>query len=411
MTEEATVSFRAEGPAEDRLRRLESVTDLALTQLGIDDLLDELLDRARELLDAHTAAILLLDESRQFLVATAARGIEEEVRQGSRVPLGLGFAGRIAASKHPVAISHVSPRTVVNPVLLYKGIRSMLGVPLLSDGEVLGVLHVGSLVQREFTREETELLELAADRAANALVAERSRSDSAAAVALQRSLAPQRLPVVPGLDLAARYVPGNRAGVGGDWYDVFELPDANLGIAIGDVMGHGLGAATVMGRVRSALRAYALEGAEPHTVLARLDDYIQHFEPAMVVSALYAVLHTETWTIELACAGHVPPVLACPSGDSLLLDGESGVLLGAPTDESRRSLTTTLDPGAALCLFTDGLVERREEDLAASLEHLRRMLGPEPRSADMVCADVMARVVGDRTSDDDIAMLVLRREV
>ncbi len=410
MAEEATVPVPTDEPVEDRLRRLEAVTDLALTQLDIDDLLDELLERVRELLDAHTAAILLLDDSGQFLVATAARGIEEEVRQGSRVPLGLGFAGTIAATRRPVAISQVSPRTVVNPVLLYKGIQSMLGVPLLADGHVLGVLHVGSLVQREFTAEETDLLELAADRAANALVAERSRTDSAAAVALQRSLGPQRLPQVSGLDLAARYVPGSRAGVGGDWYDVFELPDGRLGVTIGDVMGHGLAAATVMGRVRSALRAYALEARAPHQVLAQLDDYIQHFEPGMVVSALYAVVDLDTWAVQLACAGHVPPVLSCASGSSVLLDGESGVLLGAPTDEPRRSLSTTLEPGSALCLFTDGLVERRSEDLTVSLEHLRRTLAPAADSADMLCADVMARVVGDRASDDDIALLVLRRE-
>ena len=410
MTEEATVPVPMGDPVEDRLRRLEAVTDLALTHLDIDELLDELLERVRDLLDAHTAAILLLDDSRQFLVATAARGLEEEVRQGSRVPLGLGFAGRVAATKRPVAIQQVSPRTVVNPVLLYKGVQSMLGVPLLADGEVLGVLHVGSLVQRNFTAEETELLELAADRAANALMAERSRTDSAAAVALQRSLSPQQLPAVTGLDLAARYVPGSRSGVGGDWYDVFELPGGRIGIAIGDVMGHGLGAATVMGRVRSALRAYALTAEEPHEVLAHLDDYIQHFEPGMVVSALYAVLRPDDWTLQLACAGHVPPILAGPDGESALLDAESGVLLGAPADDPRRSLTGTLSRGASLCLFTDGLVERRHEDISVSLERLRRTLAPGAESADLLCADVMARVVGDRASEDDIALLVLQRE-
>lgn len=410
MAEEATVPVPAGAPVEDRLRRLEAVTDLALTHLHIDELLDELLERVRELLHVHTAAILLLDESRQFLVATAARGIEEEVRQGSRVPLGLGFAGRVAASKRPVVIHKVSPRTVVNPVLLYKGVHSMLGVPLLSDGEVLGVLHVGSLVHREFTAEETALLELAADRAASALVAERSRSDSAAALALQRSLAPQRLPQVRGLDLAARYVPGSRSGVGGDWYDVFELPGNRMGIAIGDVMGHGLGAATVMGRVRSALRAYALTAGEPHEVLAQLDDYVQHFEPGMVVSALYATLGREDWTLQLACAGHVPPVMTFADGTAALLERESGVLLGVPTDEARRSMNTTLNPGAALCLFTDGLVERRQEDLVVSLERLRRTLAPGAESADLLCADVMARIVGDRANDDDIALLVVRRD-
>jgi sigma-B regulation protein RsbU (phosphoserine phosphatase) len=149
-----------------QLRRIESVTDAALAHLNVEDLLVELLDRVRELLEVDTAAVLLLDSSGQQLVATVARGIEAEVRQGIRIPLGKGFAGRIAAEKQPVIIEQVDHTNVLNPVLLEHGICSLLGVPLLSSGTVLGVLHVGTLVPRGFTDDDVSLLQIVADRVA-----------------------------------------------------------------------------------------------------------------------------------------------------------------------------------------------------------------------------------------------------
>src|SRR3954451_84988 len=121
---------------EDRLRRIEQITDTTLSHLSVEDLLNELLDRVRGLLEADTAAVLLLDPSGTYLVATAARGLEEEVRQGVRIPLGKGFAGRVAAEKTAVRIAHVDHRNVLNPLLLARGIRSLLGVPLLIGGAV-----------------------------------------------------------------------------------------------------------------------------------------------------------------------------------------------------------------------------------------------------------------------------------
>jgi signal transduction histidine kinase len=153
----------------DYVRRLQSVTDAALAHLQLDALLDALLDRTRELLDVDTCAILLLDEETNELVARAALGIEEEVEQGVRIPVGSGFAGRIAADKEPVILDDVDHADVMNPILHEKGIKSMLGVPLVVEGEVLGVLHVGSLVYRSFQPEEVELLQLVGDRAALAI--------------------------------------------------------------------------------------------------------------------------------------------------------------------------------------------------------------------------------------------------
>jgi phosphoserine phosphatase RsbU/P len=254
----------------EKLRDIQSITDAALSMLDPRALLDALVDRAKEALQADTSAILLLDRRSGQLVATAASGLEEEVRQGVRIPVGRGFAGRIAAQGRPVVLDEVDHTKVINPILLDKGIRSLMGAPLLAEGRVIGVLHVGTLSPRAFTDDDVDLLQLAADRAAVAVQALTAQLDRATTEALQRSLLPSALPAVGGLEMAARYVPGT-GKVGGDWYDVFPLPGGEVCAVIGDVAGTGLAAAVIMGRIRSSLQSYALQTADPAEVLDRLD--------------------------------------------------------------------------------------------------------------------------------------------
>src|SRR6202035_1364929 len=148
--------------------------------------LEELLTRVLEIVDADTAAVLLLDAGGDHLVARAACGLEEEVRQGVRVPVGEGFAGAIAATKRPVVLEQVGPTTVTNPILWEKGIRVMLGVPLLTSGNVIGVLHVGRLQDRPFAPADAELLEVVADRVAGAVQLRQLAVERAAADLLER---------------------------------------------------------------------------------------------------------------------------------------------------------------------------------------------------------------------------------
>ena len=179
--------------AADRLRDLQSITDAALAFLPLDVLLDELLTRVIGILGVDTAAILLLDEDENELVARAAKGLEEEVERGVRIPLGRGFAGRIAATRMPVRILNLAEADIFNTILREKGLESMLGVPLLVEGDVVGVLHVGTLRQRAFDDDDTELLQRAGDRAALAISSRLTEHERGLADALQRSLMP-RLP-------------------------------------------------------------------------------------------------------------------------------------------------------------------------------------------------------------------------
>ncbi len=171
----------------EQLVRLQAVTDAALAHLEVEELLAELLGRITALLDVDTCAILLLDPDANELVARAAVGIEEEVEQGVRIPVGRGFAGRVAAQRSPVVLPDVDHADVLNPILREKGIKSLLGVPLIAQGDVVGVLHVGSLVPREFTDDDVDLLQLAGDRVAVAV--ERARlyaAERAARIRLER---------------------------------------------------------------------------------------------------------------------------------------------------------------------------------------------------------------------------------
>jgi phosphoserine phosphatase RsbU/P len=392
----------------ERLRRLESVTDAALSRLDASDLLDELLDRVRDLLTVDTAAVMLIDSHSGQLVATAAKGLEEEVRRGLRVAIGRGFAGRVAATRRPVVIADVTSAEVVSPVLLQMGVRSLLGVPIIAAGEVVGVLHVGSLVPRVFTDDEVRLLELVADRAGAAAQVRSQKLEQAAALALQRSLLPSKLPEVPGVELAARYVPGHEFGIGGDWYDVFTLPSGWLGVVIGDVSGHGLASAVVMGRVRSALRAYTLVADDPAEALTLLDRKVRHFEAGSLTTALYAMISPDRTTVCLSSAGHLPPILAVPGRPCTVAAMPADPPLGVDARHRRRNVTTLdLPPGAVLVLYTDGLVERRGQVIDEGLALLADAVRPEP--AEPLCSRIVATVGLDEPTDD-LALLVVRRD-
>lgn len=396
-------------PAEDRLRDIEAVTDAALAQLTTEKLLSELLERVRDLLQADTATVLLLDGAQRYLRATAAVGIEEEVRQGVRVPVGRGFAGRIAAQREPVVIDHVDESTVINPLLWERGLHTLVGVPMIAEGRLVGVLDIGAVAPRRFSDHDVQLLQVVADRIALVAHNQVTAVERASAQALQHSLLPGGLPEVPGLSFASRYVPGADSGVGGDWYDVFSLPGGRVGIVMGDVVGHGLGAAVVMGRIRSALRAYGLVSEDPAEVLDLLDREAKHFEDGVMATVSYAVVAPSREYITVSLAGHLPPMLAVPGQETVLLEEAVRPPIGLAL-AGRRSSNTVLDlpSGAVVCFYTDGLVEWRGDTIDNGLERLREAITPGHPEA--VCVRVMAALVGRRRAQDDIALLVVRRE-
>lgn len=390
----------------ERLRRMDAVTDAALSYLDVDQLFGELLQRVRGLLTADTATIMLVDPDTRELVAAAADGLEDEVWQGLRLPDGAGFGGRVASERRPIVLDRVDATTVASPAILEKGMATLLGVPMIAGGDVVGVLQVGTLAPREFTPDDVDLLQMVGDKAASASLAGLAGLDRAATLALQRGLLPTHLPKVEGIELAARYVPGHKSGVGGDWYDVFSLPSGRIGVVVGDVAGRGLRAAVVMGRLRSALRAYALEWEDPAEVMTLLDRKARHFETGNLATVSYAILEPTTGRMHISLAGHLPPVLADPAGPAHLATIRADAPVGV--GDTRPRTSSTLDvPSGAVCLFyTDGLVERRDEHIDVGLDRLCDVV--RPGAAESVCARVVAEM-GVLYASDDIALLAVSR--
>ncbi|WP_207938651.1 PP2C family protein-serine/threonine phosphatase [Actinomadura darangshiensis] len=389
-----------------KLENIQSVTHPAFTHMDVDEFLNSMLERVSEVLAVDTAVVLLLDKPGRLLVATAARGIEEEVSQAAHVPLGRGFAGRVAAERRPIHIPDVPSADLFNPLLVRKGLRSLLGVPLIGGGTLVGVMHIGTLDPRRFTADEEEFLQIAAAQTALAVQSLLSHAERAGALELQRSLIPSTLPDIPGVEMAARYRPG-QAIVGGDWYDVFTLPSGHIGIVMGDVAGHGFPAAVIMGRMRSALRAYALETADPAEVLHRLNRKMMHFEPDATATVLYAVCDPRLDRVRVSSAGHPPPVLALPDSPARALDLDFDVLIGLDEVIPRRTTTVALPPGALLCFYTDGLIERRDNSLLDGIDRLCEAAYAGP--PEDVTAAVMADLIGKEPAQDDVAVLLMRR--
>ncbi len=373
------------------------------------DALTRALQRVRRRLGADTAAILVLDDSKSHLELVESLGLDRTTRLAARVPLGRGFAGRVAQLREPVVLEHVTADNVINPILHAHRVRSLLGVPLVDQGLLVGVMHVGSRSPRVFTPDEVTVLERAATGVARVIRSLSLDEERTASIVLQRSLLPAAPATVPGLDIAARYLPAE-GDLGGDWYDTFVLPGDRLGIVIGDVVGHGLEAAVVMGRLRSALRAYALHHDDPAAVLEHLDRTVHHFEHGALATVLYAVSEPPHDELRIASAGHWPPAVVDASGRPVEHDVEPDVLLGVEPSTVRTSVTLALAPGQVVCLFTDGLVERRDaDDPTLAVKRLAAALDPA-LDAEANVRSAIAELVAQDVIEDDVAVLVLKKD-
>jgi serine phosphatase RsbU (regulator of sigma subunit)/anti-sigma regulatory factor (Ser/Thr protein kinase) len=224
---------------------------------------------------------------------------------------------------------------------------------------------------------------------------------------LQRALLPQRLPVVAGVRLDACYVPAySGADVGGDWYDVFTISDRLLGVSVGDVAGHGLRAATIMGQARQALRTASYVDNDPATALGHVNRLFCRAESNALLTAFFATLDLADGTMRYALAGHPPPMMVRTGGEVESLPGH-GLMLGIEHRALFETHEVVLDEGSAVVLFTDGLVETRRDYLAGR-EELRQAIEAEYRDASQNIAQaIVKRVVAGRSARDDIALLFL----
>jgi serine phosphatase RsbU (regulator of sigma subunit) len=376
--------------------------------------LQSLIDDVRSGMSSDTATLLLLDDTGTVLEPAASAGLGRRWRGATHVPVGSGFAGRVAAGRTPVVLDEINELSVLNPILRDFGLARLLGVPVFGGDRLVGVLHAGWRSPRDLTAEDTARLEQAAAEIGRRL-SESTKDDAhLAALALQRSLLPAAPPTIDGLDLAVRYLPAE-GDLGGDWYDIFTLPDGTVGIVMGDVEGHGLRSAVAMGRLRSALRAYALDYEDPAEVMHRLDRKLCFFESEITATVVYAVTHPPYDALTLCNAGHPPPMVALPGQPfAEQVDVSSGLLLGVDPEHPRHSEKVSLPPGAAIAFYTDGLVERRRRPAKqvqgdpGRLDVVRRAFRAGD-DAETACTRVIASGLGDDSVEDDVALVVARR--
>ncbi len=307
----------------------------------------------------------------------------------------------------PAALRGLTEDPEVLAGLEQLGIGAALTLPLVSRGRVLGAVTiaepVGGAVDRSLL---ADLVSRAAVALDNALLYGAERRTG---ITLQRSLLPRRLPVVPGLRTAVRYLPGaSGAFVGGDWFQGVQV-GSRLVLAMGDVMGHGMRSAARMGQLRAIVATLALEGHRPAALLERLASNVDVLLDLDLATLLVADLDPEAGRLVVASAGHPPPVLAPLRGEARLLDVEPGPPLGVPGG-SYRETSTHLEAGDTLVLYTDGLVENREESLDAGLERLRRAVEQLSLPPELTCEHVLSALGRQGGGRDDVALLVVALE-
>ncbi|MEU2912605.1 PP2C family protein-serine/threonine phosphatase [Streptomyces massasporeus] len=336
---------------------------------------------------------------------------EEDRHRSAPHPAAAVVAARTGrpqyAADHPGNLPGVEDQP---PSALEPG-RPLLCVPLPTRRAPLGVLTLSPPGARWDPDDAVMLIELTRRASIAIDNARRFEHNRDIAETLQRALLTD-LPTTPGLSLAARYLPATHGlNIGGDWYDAFPQRDGGLITVIGDVTGHGLHAAVMMSQLRTALRAYAVDGDSPGRLLTRLHRFLHHLQPDLYATAVIARFHPDEPTLTWAAAGHPPPVLRLPDGTVRTLDAKPGAMLGIPLTQEIADHTEQLEPGSTLALYTDGLVERRAQGIDPGIERLATALGGF-RSAELDAdlegsADrLLHPLLSDSERDDDVCLLL-----
>jgi serine phosphatase RsbU (regulator of sigma subunit)/anti-sigma regulatory factor (Ser/Thr protein kinase) len=401
----------------ERTGRLQSLTAALAVSLVPADVAAIVREQGIGTAGADAVAIHLVSESGEALELEGASGVDAT---------GLDRVGRLAlerdsalatafargrASFHP-SLTTLQPEDPLRESLEAEGLVSAALFPLGASRRVHGVLLLGWRTTQALEPEDRAFAGTFASQCGQALDrAIRYESERTIAETLQQSVLPQALPEVPGVTFAARYLPGEAGvDVGGDWYDAFALPDGRIALVVGDVVGKGVQAAATMGQLRNSLRAFASEHDDPGEVVRRLGRMVDALAEAPFATLAYLVLDVAGRQCRYVVAGHPPPLLVGRDGAATYLDGGRSLPLGVDGDAPVEVADATLETGATIVLYTDGLVERRDAPLDVGLDLVRETAGSVVAGPDTLIDHVLRRVFEGAERDDDVAMLVVRLE-
>ncbi|MFD0331607.1 SpoIIE family protein phosphatase [Streptacidiphilus monticola] len=355
-------------------------------------------------------------------------GYEAGIGSGLRMPLETGYpaaqvirTGQAVFLGSPEQYRERFPETW--PLAAGLGRQAWAFLPLVSAGRTTGAWMASFRAERAFAADERALLAAVAKAVAQALERTRTgQAELALSLGLRRSMgaaAPER----PGLTVASRYVPtGGGLMVGGDWYDVIDLPGGRIGLVIGDVEGHDVVAASLMSQLRTAIHAYAAEGHGPDAVLARTSRFLTALDDDRYATCIYIEADPATGTLALSRAGHPHPVLRLPDGTCLIKHVQGGLPLGLMDGEEDYPVTVVeLEPDEVMLLCTDGLIETGGHDMYSGWIRVRDALSPDgPADLEGMADRLLQAVQGPtartdhgalpKRNEDDIAFLLMRRD-
>lgn len=420
-THELSESAARLGLDEGRRRRagvVEGTTAALAYARTVQDVIDLLNDsHALEHFGAASLVMGLLDAGRIHLVAEGPEGAFVPGTRFTRVDEPYPMS-EVIRTLRPRFIE--SPRDfaasfpVLWPHISGLGITAAVYLPLIAQARPIGALGLLYSDKNGFSEDERTLLVALGSSIAQSLQrAMLYEQEHDLAEGLQQAMLPRRIPEVPGAQTAVRYRSA-RLGrdVGGDWYDLIALPGGRVGAVIGDVQGHDTHAAAVMGQLRIVLRAYAAEGHTPSTVMARASVFLHELDTDRFATCTYAEVDLGTGVVQVVRAGHVDPLIREVDGRCRRIPVEGGLPLGLSAEFGRLDYPATtleLDSGQTLMLYTDGLVEKPGADLDEGLQWLSALVRRGPADLQEL-ADHLCDVVADRGGEDDVAILLLRRE-
>jgi GAF domain-containing protein/anti-sigma regulatory factor (Ser/Thr protein kinase) len=398
-----------------RMRRLQALTAAFSGALTPAEVAATFLDETVDAVGAAAAALAVLDDEGRELHAVRSRGFPDELL-GPNGVVPVGSAGPTATAVRIQEAAYyddvdllLADHAELQGAFADSGLRSFAFVPVTAGAAPLGVAVLAWTQPGRLVDDERSFLEAVAAQCGLALDrARRYEGERVVAETLQRSVLPETVTSMQGVRVAALYLPGSTAvDVGGDWFDTLTLADGRLGFVVGDVVGKGVQAAATMAQLRNGMRALTLDDLTPAETVTKLNLLLENYIDVPFATLAYLALDPETHEVTMTSAGHPPPLVVMPGGETWYLEGDGGLPLGVTTDVSYTEHTAQLTAGAIVVLYTDGLVERRGHSIDEGLTRLAEAASRAPREPDAFVDALIADLLGGEALQDDVALLAV----
>ncbi|MDZ4166814.1 MAG: SpoIIE family protein phosphatase [Coriobacteriia bacterium] len=398
----------------DNLETIFRISHAVASSLQSRIVLNRVLDVVQKILSADAVMLLTYDAQRKVMTVPMARGALHQDMLEATFRAGEDVVGRVFETREPERFDRLTDTdTRLLNAASEQGLQSLLAVPLLARGRSIGVLVAFAMAESAFSSDELDLLRTFASQAALAIdTADMFSREHHVATVLQQSILPTRLPRIDGIEASSVYLPAvGDAEIGGDYYDMFMAPDGRVVVSIGDVCGKGVEAATQTSMIKYAIRGMAVAGLGPARIVKELNAMlIETGDPAGIVTLWIGFLDTATGELAYANGGHPPTLVLDPTTGRISRLTTTGALLGAVTDTEWGESSFTMDPGATLLLYTDGVTEARSGARFFGEGRVRRALGAGGSAADVSqrLLELLQRFASGELRDDAAILAVVR---